>query len=72
MSDFFHIDGDARIKVAHAGVAWSGVGVAKFLETIGITSWGEAAAMAAFIYSCLLIIDWVWKKWRKRGHREQV
>ena len=29
---------------------------------IGITSWTEAAAFAGFIYSMLLIGEWVWKK----------
>lgn len=29
---------------------------------IGITSWAEAAAFAGFVYSLLLIGEWVWKK----------
>lgn len=29
---------------------------------IGITTWTEAAAFAGFVYSLLLIGEWVWKK----------
>lgn len=29
---------------------------------IGVTSWTEAAAFAGFIYSMLLISEWLWKK----------
>lgn len=29
---------------------------------IGITSWTEAAAFAGFLYSGLLIGEWLWKK----------
>jgi hypothetical protein len=29
---------------------------------IGITSWTEAAAFAGFLYSMLLIGEWLWKK----------
>jgi hypothetical protein len=29
---------------------------------IGITSWAEAAAALAAIYSLLLILEWLWKK----------
>lgn len=32
---------------------------------VGITSWADAAAAAAFFYSLLLITEWFWKKfWR--------
>lgn len=32
---------------------------------VGISSWADAAAAAAFFYSCLLITEWFWKKfWR--------
>lgn len=29
---------------------------------IGVTSWTEAAAFAGFVYSMLLISEWLWKK----------
>lgn len=29
---------------------------------IGVTSWTEAAAFAGFLYSVLLIAEWMWKK----------
>lgn len=32
---------------------------------VGITSWTEAAAFVAFLYSCILIIEWGWKKFKK-------
>jgi hypothetical protein len=51
---------DPRLK---AGAAWGGVGVSKFLEAIGIGSWGD-------FYSLLLIGEWVWKKWRARMRKE--
>jgi hypothetical protein len=52
---------DSRLK---AGAAWGGVGISKFFEAFGIGSWGDFAAMCAALYSVLLIIEWVWKKWR--------
>lgn len=34
-------------------------------NVLGITSWGEAAAAAAFLYSAGLILEFWWKKfWR--------
>ena len=29
---------------------------------IGVTSWADAAAFAAFVYSMILIGEWFWKK----------
>jgi len=29
---------------------------------VGITSWSEAAAAAAFCYTVILICEWVWKR----------
>ncbi|MGH8429619.1 MAG: hypothetical protein ACREUF_04360 [Solimonas sp.] len=49
-----------------AGVVWSGVGISKFLESIGISSWGDFAAMLAAVYSAFLIFDWLRKQWRSR------
>lgn len=51
---------------AKAAAAWGGVGVSKFLDAIGITSWGDVAAMFAAIYSLILICEWLWKKWKGR------
>ena len=39
--------------------------VGKFVSlwaVIGITSWTEAAAFAGFVYSILLIGEWLWKR----------
>lgn len=52
--------------VLKAGVAWSGVGFSKWLESAGINSWGDFAAMMAAIYSLFLIVDWLYKKWVNR------
>lgn len=54
---------DPRIKAA---TAWGGVGVSKYLDAIGITSWGDFAAMLAAVYSLILIGEWAWKKWKSR------
>lgn len=54
---------DVRVKAASA---WGGVGVAKWLEAIGITSWSDAAAMLAFLYTLALLGDWAWKKFKSR------
>lgn len=33
---------------------------------VGVSSWADAAALAAFLYSVLLISEWFWKKfWRR-------
>jgi hypothetical protein len=38
---------------------------------IGITSWTEAAAFAGFMYSLLLIGEWLWKRiFRKLAERQ--
>lgn len=63
-------DAESRLQVLKATSAWGGVGVAKFLEQIGVTSWGDAAALAAFLYSCILIGEWAWKKLRARRDRK--
>lgn len=49
-----------------AGAAWAGYGLSRVLEAVGIGSWSEAAAAAAFFYSLLLIGEWFWKKWRRK------
>jgi hypothetical protein len=57
---------DPRLKAA---AAWGGVGFSKFLESIGVGSWGDFAAMCAAFYSLLLICEWVWKKWKSRSRK---
>ncbi len=60
---------DQKHPVLKAAFAWGGVGFSKWLESVGISSWGDFAAMLAAIYSLFLIIDWLWKKWASRhGH----
>lgn len=49
--------------VVKAAVAWFGVGLAH----LGINTWSDAAAVAATIYTLLLIADWIWKKKSKAG-----
>lgn len=48
--------------VAKFVTAWSGVGLAEFLKSLGIATWGDAAAAAACMYSLLLILEWAYKK----------
>lgn len=55
--------------VAKMITAWSGVGIAEFLQRLGITSWGDAAAAAACMYTMLLIVEWVYKKISLLRHR---
>lgn len=43
--------------VAKAASAW-----AAFAASLSITSWTDLAAAAAFVYSMLLIGEYVWKK----------
>lgn len=41
--------------------------VAKILSVwaaIGLTTWSEAAAFVAFLYSCALLYEWISKKWK--------
>lgn len=49
--------------------AWSGVGLAQFLNSIGIHTWGDFAAMCAALLSIVTLADWAWKKWRARRGR---
>lgn len=57
---------EQRHPFMKAGIAWGGVGFSKWLESFGISSWGDLAAMLAAIYSLFLILDWLWKKWSNR------
>jgi hypothetical protein len=47
-------------------VAWSGVGLSRFLDSIGIHTWGDFAAMCAALLSVVTLADWAWKKWKNR------
>jgi hypothetical protein len=54
-----------------AGGAWTITGFAWWLESIGINTWGDAAAMLAAMYSTLLIIEWFWKRFKRdKGKRD--
>lgn len=33
---------------------------------IGVTSWTQAASFVAFLYTCILIGEWCWKKIRRK------
>lgn len=57
---------EQKNPVIKAVIAWSGVGFSKWLESFGISSWGDLAAMLAAIYSLFLILDWLYKKWSNR------
>jgi hypothetical protein len=58
---------DAQVGTAKASGAWAVTGVAWWLESIGIQSWGDLAAMLAAIYSLLLICEWLWKRLRRKS-----
>lgn len=49
---------DSGVSVAHPVLKV----VTVWLAALGITSWGEFAAMCAAVYSMLLILEWCWKK----------
>jgi hypothetical protein len=44
---------EAAVSVMKGGSVWAAV---------GITSWSDVAAIAATLYSLLLIGEWLWKK----------
>lgn len=56
------MDNDTAQSTVKAGIAWLGVGISH----LGIHTWSDAAAVAATIYTLLLIVDWCRKKWRSR------
>jgi hypothetical protein len=59
---------DQRIvegTIVKSATAWGGVVFAKYLEAIGITSWGDFAAACAAVYSLILIGEWVYKKFKR-------
>lgn len=55
-----------QTQAASAAAAWSGVGLAKYLEFVGVHAWSDVAAMAATLYTVLLIVNWIRKEWRGR------
>lgn len=44
---------DGLLSAAKLGTAWAAV---------GITSWADAASALAFLYTLILISEWLWKK----------
>lgn len=56
---------DGQVGSMKAATAWGATGVSIWLERIGVTSWGDVAAMLAALYSLLLIIEWLWKKLKR-------
>lgn len=46
-------------------VSWPIAKIISVWAAIGVSSWTEAAAFVAFLYSCILIAEWLWKKLRK-------
>lgn len=59
------MENDTKLLAVKGGAMWSGVGLSKYLSSIGVHDWGDAAAVMAFLYSCLLIGEWIYKKVRK-------
>lgn len=62
----------ASSPAVRATLAWSGFGTAEMLQRLGITSWSEAAGMAATVYTLFLIVDWLLKKARWWLYRRRV
>lgn len=55
-------DQETKTMAVKSACAWCGVGVSKYLASIGVDSWSEFAAFVASIYTVLLIVEWLWKK----------
>lgn len=49
-----------RTDVANSGATWFLV----ILARAGIHTWSDVAALCAAVYSCLLIVNWLWRVWR--------
>lgn len=43
-------------------IALPGAKIASAWLAVGITSWSDAAAALAALYTVILILEWVWKK----------
>ena len=59
------VDKDSQLLMVKGAGLWGGVGLSKYLTYIGINDWGDAAALMAFLYSCILIGEWIYKKVKK-------
>lgn len=60
---------EGQMGATKAGGAWTITGFAWWLESIGINTWGDAAAMLAAMYSALLIIEWFWKRFKRNKEK---
>lgn len=61
-----------RMHMENTDVSWPVAKVVSVWTAIGITSWAEAASFAAFLYSLILIGEWVWKKAKARKCRREI
>ena len=46
----------------HTSVAAPGVKIVTAWAAVGITSWSDAAAALAALYTLILILEWLWKR----------
>lgn len=56
--------------IAKLSTVWGGVSASKLLALIGITTWGDFAAICAALYSLALLLDLI-IKWRKRDEADK-
>jgi hypothetical protein len=56
----------AAASAAKAGIAWGTIGIGRVLDLLGIHSWADYSYMVAGVLSTLMVLDWVWKKWKAR------
>ena len=56
------MEADTKVGVLKAGSAWGAVWLAK----VGITGWGDVAAILAALYSLILICEWFYKRWKRK------
>ena len=47
-------------------VGWAVAKLISVWVAVGITSWTQAASFVAFVYTCILIGEWVWHKARHK------
>jgi hypothetical protein len=48
-----------------ASVSAPAVKIGSAWALVGITSWADAAAALAAVYSLILILEWIWKKFTR-------